>query len=237
MKIGVLDSGLGGLSILKTLINKCPNHEYIYFGDTKHIPYGDKGREEVINYGNNIIKFLENMGAKVIVIACGTLSSNKEYLKSNVPLIDVISPLNNKIDNYPLVSVIATPLSVKTNAYKNYIHTNLELISCPLLVPLIENNEDEKLEEAVKNYLNKCKGKALVLGCTHYGLIKDKIKKYYPYDIISLDTYLKEEIAKLPESHFDLQLYFSLLNDKLINNVKNILEINDLKIERRDIEC
>ena len=100
MKIGVLDSGIGGLTVLKSLLKSCPKHEYIYYGDTLHLPYGEKTKEEIIGYANNIINFFESKNVDLIIIACGTLSSNKEYLKSNKRIIDIISPLKNKLDNY-----------------------------------------------------------------------------------------------------------------------------------------
>ena len=140
MKIGVIDSGIGGLTVLSSLINKCPKHEYIYFGDTFNLPYGDKTKEQIINLANNIVKFLEQKKVDLIVVACGTISSNIEYVKSNVEVIDIISPLKNKLDKYKKISVMATPLSIKTNAFKKYIKSKLNLISCPKLVPIIENN-------------------------------------------------------------------------------------------------
>ena len=95
MKIGILDSGIGGLTVLSSLLKKCPEHEYIYYGDTLHLPYGEKTREEVVGYANEIIKFFESMDVDIVVIACGTLSSNREYLKSNKEIIDIISPIKN----------------------------------------------------------------------------------------------------------------------------------------------
>ena len=95
MKIGVIDSGIGGLTVLKSLLKKCPNHEYFYYGDTLHLPYGEKTKEEIIVYANKIIKFLESENVDLIVIACGTLSSHKESLTIKKSVIDIISPLNN----------------------------------------------------------------------------------------------------------------------------------------------
>ena len=123
MKIGILDSGIGGLSVLASLLKKCPNHEYIYYGDTLHLPYGEKTREEIIGYANNIINFFEKNNVDIIVIACGTLSSNREQLKSNTEIIDIISPLKEKLDKYNKISIIATPLSIKINAFKKLIQS------------------------------------------------------------------------------------------------------------------
>jgi len=177
MKIGMFDSGIGGLTVLNSLINKYPNHEYIYFGDTLHMPYGEKSKEEIIEYANNIIKFLESNNVDIIIIACGTVSSNIEYLKSNTKLIDIISPLKNKLDKYKKISILATPLSIKTNAFKKYINTKLNLVSCPMLVPIIESGNYSNLDKYLEEYLSSTlDSDALILGCTHYPLIQDKIK-------------------------------------------------------------
>lgn len=240
MKIGVLDSGIGGLTVLATLIKNCPKHEYIYYGDTIHLPYGSKTREEMLNYTNGIIKFLEGEEVDLIIIACGTISSNIEYIKSKKEIIDIVSPIKGKLDNYSKISVIATPLSVETNAFKKYINTEINLISCPLLVPIIENREYEKLDGVLKEYLKNTEDSdALILGCTHYSIIKNKISEYFKKDIIILGDFIVEKVAKLKESDFKLKLYFSLITKDLEKNVKNILSDvcnkQDIHIERREI--
>ncbi len=233
MRIGVFDSGIGGLTILKRLIDNCPNHEYIYFGDTLNMPYGEKTKDELIECGNKVIKFLESMNVDLIIIACGTLSNNIKYLNSNKRLISLVSLLDNKLDNYKCVSVIATPLSIKTNIYKEYIHTNLELIPCHDLASSIEHNDYKKIDKLLKKYLNNVSGDALLLGCTHYGIVKNDINKYYKGDIIGLDDFICDEIKKEKDSVFKLELYFSKIDDNLRKNVENILVINNLKLESR----
>lgn len=233
MKIGVLDSGIGGLTVLKKLIDNCPNHEYIYFGDTLNMPYGEKTKDELVECGNKIISFLEKENVDVIVIACGTLSNNIEYLKSNKRLISLLPLLENKLDNYESIDIMATPLSIETNKYKEYIHTKLNLISCYGLADAIEYSNKEKIDELVKKYTKDIKSNVLLLGCTHYPLIKEYIKKYYKGDIICLDDFITLEVKKLKESKYSLKLYFSKIDDNLIKNVKDILLINNLDIEKR----
>ena len=233
MKIGLFDSGIGGLTVLKRLISECPNHEYIYYGDTIHMPYGSKKREEIINYANNIISFFEKEKVDLIIIACGTVSSNKEFLTSSTKLVDIISPLKKKLDKYKNISIIATPLSIKTNTFRKYINTNLNLISCPELVPIIESNNYSNLDNVLKEYLSSTsRSDALLLGCTHYPLIKDYIKKYYKGDIICLDEFIIDIVKKQEKSKFSLKLYFSKVDDVLKNNVKRILDFNQEIIER-----
>jgi len=234
MKIGVIDSGIGGLTVLKSLLNRCPNHEYVYFGDTFNLPYGEKNKEDIIKYANNMIKFLESLSVDVIVIACGTISSLKNELSSSVRLIDIISPLDKKLDNYKLVSIIATTSSVKSNAFKNYINTEINLIACPKLVPIIESDDYSNLDSVLKDYLESTyDSDALILGCTHYPIIKDNIKKYFKKDIICLDDFVIDIVNELDSSNNSLKLYFSDLNDVLISNVKKILEKENLDIERK----
>ena len=234
MKIGVLDSGIGGLTVLKSLLKSCPKHEYIYYGDTLHLPYGEKTKEEIIGYANNIINFFESKNVDLIIIACGTLSSNKEYLKSNKRIIDIISPLKNKLDNYKEISIIATPLSIKTNAFKNYINTKLNLISCPKLVPIIEGNDYNELDSTLEEYLSSTQeSDALILGCTHYPIIKKYIEKKFDGDIICLDKFVVDIVSEFEISKNDLKLYFSKVDKTLEDNVKRILEIENIKIERK----
>ena len=210
MRIGVIDSGIGGLTVLSSLINKCPNHEYIYFGDTIHLPYGEKTKEEIIDYTNNIIKFLESEKVDLVVIACGTISSHIEYVKSNVPLIDIISPLEGKLDDYKKISIMATPLTIKTNVFKKYINTELNLIPCQKFVPIIENNNYKKLDKVINEYLETTKDSdALILGCTHYPIIKNEISKYFSGDIICLDKYVVDIIKDMKESKSSLKLYYT----------------------------
>ncbi len=233
MKIGVLDSGIGGLTVLKKLIDNCPNHEYIYFGDTLNMPYGEKTREELVECGNKIISFLEKEDVDIIVIACGTLSNNIDYLKSNKKLISLIPLLKNKLDSYQEVTIMATPLSIKTNVYQKYIHTKLNLIACYGLADAIEHSDIIKQEELVKKYTQNIKSKVLLLGCTHYPIIKNDIKKYYKGGIIGLEDFIVDEVKELKESFFGLKLYFSDINDTLKRNVENILLINNIEIEKR----
>jgi len=237
MKIGILDSGVGGLTVLKSLLKNCPKHEYIYYGDTLHLPYGEKTKDEVVGYANAIIKFLEDAGVDIIVVACGTLSSNREFLRSEREIIDIISPLKNKLDKYNKISIIATPLSIKTNAFKNYINTELNLIACPKLVPIIESNDYNNLENILSDYLkNTSDSDALILGCTHYPIVKDYIAKYFTKDIICLDELVVDIIKGKEAGDTGLKLYFSKVDDILEDNVRRILEIDNIEIERKCLD-
>ena len=231
MKIGILDSGIGGLTVLKQLINLYPNNEYIYFGDTINMPYGEKTQQEVIGYGNNIIKFLESQDVDIIIIACGTLSNNINYLNSNKKLVSLLPFLNNKLDKYREVSIMATPLSIKSNIYEKYIHTKLDLIPCYDLAGSIEHNDEIKIEKLVKKYVSDIKGDVLLLGCTHYPIVKNVIKKYYKGVIMGLDDFIFLNISN--DGSFKLKIYFSLISDNLLENIKKILSIENVDLESR----
>jgi len=192
--IGVFDSGVGGLTVLKSLYDKMPNEDYIYIGDNKYCPYGDKAKEELYTIAKRIIKYFESMHVKLIVVACNTISSTVlEDLKkeTNIPIIGVIDAtvdlfLNKNIDE---TLVIGTNRTIKSNIYEKKIrekNKNIKVcsLSTPLLVPLIENNEDTS--EVLKDYLKEYKSiKSLILGCTHYKIVEDEIKKILSCPIIN----------------------------------------------------
>lgn len=189
--IGMFDSGCGGLTVLKEYIKLMPNEDFIYYGDTAHLPYGDKSPEKIALYSQEIVKFLINKNVKLIIIACGTASATAYiYLKENfdIEIRNIIEPTvkNLKSEN---IGVIATKATIKSNAWENAIHkynknANVKSISCPLFVPLIEEGftSSPASDYIVNEYLDKflVDGKpsidSLILGCTHYPLLKNEIQ-------------------------------------------------------------
>ena len=235
MRIGLFDSGLGGLTVLKTLLKKYPNNEYVYYGDTLNIPYGDKTKEELIILAKKNVDFLLSKNVDMIIVACGTVSSNcLDILKEtyNIPIISILEPtidyLNNS--NYQNILVMATHATINSHIFKNNINKNIYELETPKLVPMIENNNlldiDKVLHEYLDNYLNNID--VLVLGCTHYPIIKDYIKSVVGEHTNILDM---SDLIKIDNNgNRSLEIYFSKIDDKIITNTKNILEINDLKI-------
>lgn len=225
MKVGLFDSGIGGLTVLKTLIKKYPNNEYIYYGDTLNVPYGNKSREELLILSKNNMEFLINKGAELIIIACGTVSSNcLDYLKAsyNIPIISIVSPtieyLNNS--NYNSIGVIATNATINSHIFKNnIINKNVIEIATPELVPIIENNKFDELDMVLHKYLDGINIDVLVLGCTHYPLVKDKISSIISCDIIDMSEYVSISEGNTK----GLSIYFSKLDDTIKNNVHKIL--------------
>lgn len=187
--IGMFDSGIGGLTVLKEYLKFMPNESYIYYADTKHLPYGDKTKEEIISYAEEIVEYLISKNVKAIVIACGTASSLAyEHLKSkyDVPIFDIITPTANYV-KATNIGVIATQGSIQSHVWEKRLHdinpkSNIYPQACPNLVPLAEKGLSQSLvaKYYIKKYveeLKKCNLDACILGCTHYPLFGKFIQK------------------------------------------------------------
>lgn len=181
--IGVFDSGIGGVTVLRELIRILPNEDYLYYSDTINNPYGDKTNEEIINISDDIVNKLINMGCKIIVIACNTASAiSKEYLRNkyNVPII-AIEPAYKSVNDESTL-VMATNATINSDKFKilfnTYDNHNTILLSCSGLADLIEEGNKDKIINYLEDKIGKYKGvKNVVLGCTHYPLIKEEITK------------------------------------------------------------
>lgn len=216
MRVGLCDSGLGGLTVLKELKNKYPRNDYIYIGDNKNIPYGNKTKEELINLGQNLINFLEQKQVDLIIIACGTLSSNViPYIKSKAPILDIITPtikyINESIKQK--VTIFGTIATISSHIFKKNLQYECTEIACPEFVSMIENNTiiTEKIINKIPN------NDPIVLACTHYPLIE----KYIPNKTINMG-----KIIKLNENkgNAKIDIYFTKINHKLKKNVKKIID-------------
>lgn len=185
-KLGVFDSGVGGLTVLKALMGKFSNTEFVYVGDTAHLPYGNKSAQVVTSYAREIIRFLETQNVDAIVIACNTASALaypalKKEIKT--PLFEMIEPALSKaaaLTKTNRVGVIGTRATIASGAYpltakKQAPQLMITSVACPLFVPLVEEGMlTHAITRAVAElYLAPLKGKidTLILGCTHYPLI------------------------------------------------------------------
>ena len=191
--IGIFDSGVGGLTVARAIMQQIPGYDIVYFGDTAHTPYGTKSSETVIGYTINNIEFLLSRGAELIVIACNTASSvaAAPVLKQfSVPLFEVITPAvelavqASKNLNFGIIGTRATITSgiYETKIIENQPQARVYSVACPLLVPLVEEGWLDKAETAmiVKKYLQPLKTRqidTLILGCTHYPLLKKVIQR------------------------------------------------------------
>ena len=199
--IGIFDSGIGGLTVAKAIHQVLPNERLIYFGDTAHLPYGDKSAAAIQAYSVKITDILIKENCKVIVIACNSASSAayellKEYSGSKSKIINVIDPMVNYVVNHhskTKVGLIGTRQTIQSNIYQKKLEENghaIDLVSLatPLLVPMIEEGfiHDRISHDIIHEYMNDpgFEGiSSLILGCTHYPLIKDEIDDYFNHRV------------------------------------------------------
>lgn len=230
MRIGLFDSGIGGLTVLKAFIKYHPNNEYFYYGDTLNVPYGDKTKEELYECVKTILKYMKSKKVDIIVIACGTVSANLyDRLKeeNEIPIYNVIGETFKYIEerNFKKTLVMATNASIKSHVFKNNIKNEVIEVACPKLVPLIENGKYDEIDDALDEYLQNIDGiDSIVLGCTHYPIIKDKImKKVNNVEILDMGEILAKNI-KIEDTTKKVDLYFSKKTVMLDENVNSILK-------------
>ncbi len=204
--IGVFDSGVGGLTVAHAIRQLLPNERMIYFGDTAHLPYGEKSPEAILHYARRITAFLVEEGCKAVVIACNSASSVayeplQEAYGDAVPVVNVIDPV---VDYYvkhlapARVGVIGTKATIASGAYEKKIRAKspearVISLATPLFVPMIEEGfiYDDISNAIIRAYLSQepiRSVEALILGCTHYPIIKNQISKFYDFSVEILDT-------------------------------------------------
>ena len=227
MRIGVFDSGLGGVNVLSCLRKKYPNNDYIYFGDTKNLPYGDKSIDELNKLAREAINFLLTKDVEIIIIACGTVSStcyNKLKEEYNIPIYDIISPTIKYIEesNLNKIGVIGTKRTIESNIF-DISGKYVLMKATPSFVPIIENNQIKEKEQEIINELTYfVDSDVLILGCTHYPSIKDIINKMH-IKTIDMGEILADNIKIDNYGNGTCELYFSQININLIVNVNKIL--------------
>ncbi|HNL09149.1 MAG TPA: glutamate racemase [Turneriella sp.] len=195
--IGVFDSGLGGLTVLREIHRQLPGENLVYFGDTARVPYGNKSAPTIIRYSREIVRFLLSHDIKAIVVACNTASSyalDAIREMTDIPVLGVIDPavrtLTQRSAPGSVAGLIATKGTIASNSYHAALernHGRQKLISqaCPLLVPLIEEGYagSKAAELILHDYLDPLAGQGaeyLILGCTHYPLIAPTISRMFP---------------------------------------------------------
>lgn len=190
--IGIFDSGLGGLTVLKVLSQKFPQESFCYIGDIARLPYGNKSPETIRRYGQQILAYLKKQNVKAMIIACNSASTVflGEDNFEGIPLLNVIEPgaaaaLSVSADNK--VAVLGTSATIRSHAYRDTLKRlapEVEVIeqACPLLVPLVEEGmaNDEITELVARRYLKEILQKqysTVILGCTHYPVLKGDFRK------------------------------------------------------------
>lgn len=218
--IGIFDSGIGGLTVASAITKVLPNEQLIYFGDTAHLPYGDKSSEAIKYYALKITKFLIEQGCKAIVIACNTASSLAyhdvlQFMGDQLPIYSVIDPVVDymvKADKYKNIGVIATKATIESDIYAREItkmapQITVQSLATPLLVPMIEEGffKNNISKTVISSYLSSPQLAgidSLILGCTHYPLIRDEISEYFHNSIDVVDNasitaeFLKQELTE-----------------------------------------
>uniref|UniRef100_A0A7C4U7I4 Glutamate racemase n=1 Tax=candidate division WOR-3 bacterium TaxID=2052148 RepID=A0A7C4U7I4_UNCW3 len=239
--IGIFDSGIGGLTVAKVIKEILPKEHIVYYGDTARLPYGNKSKETIIKFAKEDIDFLLKFNVKVIVSACFTVSSNaiselRNFYK--IPIIDMIEPSINILKNLKekKIGIIGTIATIESGSFQKYVPKGIKVFqkACPLFVPIVEEGffnhpigilaASEYLEEFKKEGV-----KTIILGCTHYPLMKDTIKNVLG-DVKFIEPgyeagiFLKKLLEKnnaLSENEGKFEIYLSDIPRKM-NEILNI---------------
>jgi glutamate racemase len=203
--IGIFDSGVGGLTVAHAIKQILPGESLIYFGDTAHLPYGDKSEEAIRYYSRKITEFLLERNAKVVLIACNSASASayetlKDEFNDRTIILDVIDPIVEYISEskYKRIGVIGTKRTISSGTYETKVAKKapdkaMVSMATPLLVPMIEEGFifDDISNAIIRTYLSDKvlnNIEALILGCTHYPIIKNQISKFFNFDVEVVDS-------------------------------------------------
>lgn len=251
--IGVFDSGIGGLTVLSKLLETCPHEKYLYYGDTKNLPYGEKKKSELIEAVKEIFDFYEQKDVKAVVMACNTSSAlvyeelKNQYNFKIYPIIQITSKCVAKM-NIPKIGILATRATVESHAYRTALlneNHNLSIFenACPLWVSIVENklkdyNESDIMKEYLEPVLTINPDK-IILGCTHYPHLMKTIKKYAPESIFinpaeCFSQYIKEDLLSsglLAESGTaDTEFYVSSDPQGFMKNASLFMKLDRLPL-------
>lgn len=248
-KIGVIDSGVGGLTAVKEFQNLLPNESIIYFGDNKNVPYGNKTEEEIHRLTKNMIDFLIEKDVKLVAVACNTISTivDKYFSDYDIPVVSIIKPavdyvLKNNLDE---VGVVATEFTIKTGSYEKLIkekNENINVISEPSLTlaalvdsaDYTEEEMDATVTKHVNNMLAESDLKNIILGCTHFPIVVDYFKKAGPnvnyinpaYEqVMAIKGLMEESNSKSNKEGSTFEIY-TTGQDKVYRKMVDILELN-----------
>lgn len=253
--IGIFDSGVGGLTVLAEIRRNLPNENIIYLGDTKNFPYGNRSKEEIIEFAIQNVETLIQKQVKLIVIACGTATSQAiETLheKFDIPIIGIIEPTVEyvKKQNYKEIGVIATEGTIRSGAWEQKLkekipHIEVTNKACPMLATIAEEGKAQSAEgkKVIKEYMKPFKEKKIdkiILGCTHYPIYEKIIREELGYEVELINTgvtvskqlqrYLKENQLENDETEKMEKIYLTKFEKEFETIAKNILsESLDIK--------
>lgn len=247
--IGFFDSGVGGLSVYSKFRKSLPYENTIYYGDLKNLPYGNKSKEDLINYATRILDFFKTKQVKAVVIACNTSSAlayesiKDKYPFKIYPIIQSCASIISKM-NLPKIGVFATTGTVNSNAYKkeiNKFNPNIEVkeIACPKWVSIVEGVEDFDINLDVKSKLSEMLSfnpDKIILGCTHYPYLLETLTEFISKDLF-IDPadifveFIKNDILKNSSRNIGKEEFFvSAYPEKFIENAKLFYKIDKTPI-------
>ncbi len=227
-KIGLFDSGFGGLTILKHFVKDLSKFDYVYLGDSKRAPYGDRSHDEIFEFTKEGVKFLFEKGAEIVILACNSASAQalrqiqKEFLPKYFPdkrVLGVIIPTAEEavgVTKNKKIAILATFATVSSLTFEREIkkldpNITVNSLSAPILVPMIENGEydTEENKNVIKNYVEEALSTGadtLILGCTHYGILKEKIKKYSgSVNVVSEEEIISNKFNNYLQRHKEIK--------------------------------
>ena len=241
MKIGVFDSGLGGLAIARAIMARLPQYDYLYLGDTKRVPYGNRSQATIHQFVGEALDYLFSQGCQLIILACNTASaealrhSQQHYLPVKFPDRRVLGVLIPAVEaavedgKAQTVGVIATASTIESGSYArelDRLKPGVEVVSkaTPLLVPIVENDGLKYARVILEDYLEPLKQAqidSLILGCTHYCLLKDIIRDLVDCPVVSQDEVVPEKLADYLTRHPEIE-------SKLAKNRERRFQVTDL---------
>lgn len=233
--IGVFDSGYGGLTVLKEIVKTLPQYDFVYLGDNARAPYGTRSFETVYQYALQCVQKLFSMGCPIVILACNTASAKAlrtiqqkdlERIAPGKKILGVIRPTTETVGNNSQtkhIGILGTPGTVNSNSYpieiaKFFPELKVTQEACPMWVPLVENNNfdkpaaDQFIEENINNLMSKdSKIDTIILACTHYPLLINKIKKFIPENInlISQGEIVAESLKDYLKRHTGIESQIS----------------------------
>lgn len=260
--IGIFDSGVGGLTVANAIKNILPSENLVYFGDTAHLPYGDKSPESIRYYSEHISQFLIEKNCKLILIACNTASAHagemlRKELKGKALVMDVISPVVDYIGNQKKINklgVIGTKGTIQSGTYTKMLldkKPDIQVYSkaTPLLAPMIEEGfiYDDISNAIIRAYLNDklfAGIDAMILACTHYPIIKNQIRKFFDFNLKVIDS--AEIVAKALKKYLQGNKLLSMKHEstyefyvsdhtELFEKIANIFFEDEIHLQKKDL--
>lgn len=249
--IGIFDSGVGGLTVLAEIRKNLPNENIIYLGDTKNFPYGNKTKEQIIKFSIKNVEILIKKGVKIIVIACGTATSQaiqELQSKFEIPIIGIIEPTVQYIQsqNYQEIGVIATQGTIRSGEWEQKLKQSIPEIkvtnkACPMLAEIAEEGkaQSEQGRKVIKEYMKPFKEKnidKIILGCTHYPIYEKIIREELGYEVELINTgvtvskylqkYIKDKDLENQEKRKNEKIFLTKPEKHFKEIAKNILDEN-----------